>query len=358
VIAFTAIPRKGYEGAAPRGRIADEGDLAALTAAFHPNIEHVRISTDGRSPIDPLDRNFQLYERPLLNLCNSAWADAIKDSARERGLKVLLSADMGNLSLSYSGEHLLSRLLGGGRILRLAREALALRREGTRLRSVAAMALGPWVPPALWRSLARIRGTSSGLESYSAISEAGAEAMAIGKRAEQSGLDLAFRPRRDGTETRLWALGRVDPGAIQKGNLAGWGIDGRDPTADRRLVEFCLAVPLEHYLSNGVFRSLARRALADRVPAAVLAERRKGYQAADWHEGLSAAGENLRDEADRIEAAALARDLIDIERLRRLASIPPDADWSDRHIIRSYRHVLLRGMSAGHFLRRALRSNG
>jgi asparagine synthase (glutamine-hydrolysing) len=294
----------------------------------------------------------------LLNLCNSAWADAIKDEARDRGLKVLLNAEMGNLTLSYSGEHLLPHLLAGARIARLAREALALRREGTSLRGIAAMAVGPWIPPSLWKHLARIRGTSWGLESYSALSEAGAESAGVRRRAEQRGLDLAFRPRSDGVETRLWALGRVDPGAIQKGNLAGWGIDFRDPTADRRLVEFCLRVPLDQYLSKGVFRSLARRALADRIPQAVLEERRKGYQAADWHLGLAEAGGDLREEADRIGAAAQARGLIDVDRLHHLASIPPGADWKDRRVIRSYRHILLRGLSAGHFLRRASRSNG
>jgi asparagine synthase (glutamine-hydrolysing) len=36
-------------------------------------------------------------------------------------------------------------------------------------------------------------------------------------------------------------------------------------------------------------RSLAKRALADRLPQAVLNETKKGYQAVDWHEGLTAA---------------------------------------------------------------------
>ena len=41
-------------------------------------------------------------------------------------------------------------------------------------------------------------------------------------------------------------------------------------------------------LKKGVRRPLARAALADRLPAAVLDERRKGYQAADWSEGMGA----------------------------------------------------------------------
>lgn len=358
VIAFTAVPRDGFDGPVPKGRIADEGPLAALTAASHPNIEHVRVSTEGCSPLDPLSRNFHLYERPLPNLCNSTWANAIKDRARERGLKVLLNAEMGNLTLSYSGEHFLAELAGRGALLPLARQALALRHNGTRLRTVAAMAVGPWVPAALWRPLAKLRGTSFGLESYSALSARGAAAAGVADRAEERGLDLAFRPRRDPVEARLWALRRVDSGPIQKGNLAGWGIDGRDPTGDRRLVEFCLRVPPEQFLAGGIFRSLARRALADRVPEAVLAERRKGYQAADWRQGLVAAQEELRLQAERLESVAPARQLLDVARLRELAATLAADGAAGPQATRSYRLALLRGISAGHFLGSATRSNG
>jgi asparagine synthase (glutamine-hydrolysing) len=78
---------------------------------------------------------------------------------------------------------------------------------------------------------------------------------------------------------------RVDLGNYNKGMLAGWGLDWRDPTADRRLVEYCLSVPMEQYLGAGERRWLGRRALSDRLPAAVLDAKDRGYQAVDWHEG-------------------------------------------------------------------------
>jgi asparagine synthase (glutamine-hydrolysing) len=78
-----------------------------------------------------------------------------------------------------------------------------------------------------------------------------------------------------------------DIGTGGKSALAGWGIDVRDPTADQRLVEFCLNVPAGQYLKDGISRSLAKRAFADRLPRAVLNETKKGYQTVDWHEGLT-----------------------------------------------------------------------
>src|SRR5579872_1687231 len=79
VHAFTAVPREGYPGASGPDRINDEGPLAAAVAALYPNIDHTLILSERRSPLANLDRNFLLYERPLLNLCNNVWSDAIND---------------------------------------------------------------------------------------------------------------------------------------------------------------------------------------------------------------------------------------------------------------------------------------
>ena len=128
VQAFTAVPRKGYVDTARKPRLIDEGPLAAATARLYPNLEHVLIRTGGRSPLQSLDRNFQLYERPILNLCNTVWFDAISDAVRDRGLRVLLTGSMGNLTLSYNGAELLPELVRSGRLLRWFGEARGLHR--------------------------------------------------------------------------------------------------------------------------------------------------------------------------------------------------------------------------------------
>src|SRR5207302_503485 len=88
VIAFTAVPRAECELRVPNGLIGDEGPLAAVTAAMHANIEHVLTRGGDRSPLDTLDRNFFLYDRPVLNLCNDVWWNPINDAVRARGPSV------------------------------------------------------------------------------------------------------------------------------------------------------------------------------------------------------------------------------------------------------------------------------
>ncbi|MEA3035737.1 MAG: hypothetical protein QOH04_1502 [Sphingomonadales bacterium] len=354
VVAYTAVPREGYDGPFVANTIGDEGALAAATAAMHPNIDHVLVRTTGRTPLDHLDRQFLLYERPVLNLCNATWADAINDDARARGLNVLLTGQMGNMSFSYAGMEHLPELLARGRLLRLAATAFALFRGGTRAGTIAAQTIGPFLPRPLWQAIGRLRGGGKGLADYSLIR---AEEAALQARASRRGLDLSYRPRRDPAATRLWVLARTDPGTLNKGTLAGWGLDTRDPTADRRLMEFCLRVPAEQYLRGGMPRALARQGLADRLPDVVLNERLKGLQASDWHEGLTAARDVLAEEVEGLARSPAAAAAVDLERLKRLLADWPEGRWADKDVVQHYRLALLRGVSAGHFIRKVTGSN-
>jgi asparagine synthase (glutamine-hydrolysing) len=356
VTAFTSVPREGYDSRDVRNAFADEGPYAAEVAAMYPNMDHV-IVPNGGSPFADLDRYFFVYERPVLNLCNSVWMHRIMEVARDRGLSVLLSGARGNMSFSYDGMPLLTQLLSSGRLARLARESWALVRNGTRVGTVAAQTLGPFLPVPLWQAISRLRGKGRKLTDYTAINPDAVQALRIAERAAERRLDLSYRPRRDPIETRLWVLQRIDTGNYNKGHLAGWGIDVRDPTADRRLVEFCLTVPADQYLRRGVRRALARTAFADRLPASIVNQPLKGYQAADWHEGLTAARDELDSELGRIAACGEAGATVDHAKMRALAEAMPSAGWHRPETTQKYRLGLLRGVSAGHFLRKAAGSN-
>jgi asparagine synthase (glutamine-hydrolysing) len=359
VVAFTAVPREGYNGPAPRNRFVDEGPHAAATVSLYPNIEHVLVSSEGRSPLDDLDRAFALYELPMLNLCNVGWSNSIFDAARERRLTVLLVGERGNQSLSHNGMELLPELVCSRKWIAWCREARALvARGGMRWRGVLANTFGPWCPPGLWVWLNKVaKGHAFEVTNYSGIHPRQLAELDLQRRAKERNVDLIYRPWSDSFAMRLWALRWGDPGNYTKGALGGWHIDYRDPTADIRLVEFCLGVPSDQFLRNGVQKALARRALADRLPAVVLDETRKGLQAADWHERLTQVRDRLAVELDRLNACAPARKALDLPRLHQLVENWPAGGWERDEIMVPYRVALLRAVSAGHFLRRATRAN-
>jgi asparagine synthase (glutamine-hydrolysing) len=356
VAAFTSAPRRGYKGC-PAGAFADEESKAALVASQHPNIDHFILRGPWTSLFDAADRNYFLYDRPVLNLCNMAWSDAINSAARKEGGRVMLSGRRGNMGLSYSGMQYLATLLQKGKVRELASLASALLAHKIRIGTIAAQAVGPFLPLPIWRGIQRLRGKVVSLGDYSAVRLEIVARLDLPARAQELGLDLSYRPSRDGVVHRLGALADVDLGNYNKGQLAGWGLDARDPLGDRRLIEFCLRIPEEQFTLGGVPRSLARRALADRLPPAILDEKKKGYQGADWHEALTAAREEVAGDLDRLGEIAATAETLDLAGMKRLVERWPSGSWHSPRITRDYRLKLLRGLSVGHFLRKASGSN-
>ncbi len=353
--AFTAVP--SIEVAVSRGTIADEGPLAATTAAFHPNIDHVRVVSATGSPVALMDRQFQLFERPVLNPSNAVWSEAINDAAQARAIGVLLTGQMGNFTISHDGYQQLPMLLRAmqwGRLFVLMRR---LSRRGLSVKGLVALTLGPFVSPGLWNRVLRVVGRELPLGSYSALRTGAFDDLDVGGRAKARDLDLSYRPWADSVAMRLWGMKRVDLGVYNKGTLAGWGLDLRDPTADRRLIELALRVPEAQYILDGVPRSLARRAFADRLPPQVIDEHRRGFQGADWHIGMAAARHEIAAELDSFERCAGADQLVDVARLRRALDDWPQGGWNDEAVSWLYRNAMLRGVAAGHFLRKVARTN-
>jgi asparagine synthase (glutamine-hydrolysing) len=359
VIAFTGVPREGYNGVGPPNRIIDEGPYAAATTALYSNIEHVVVPNEGRSPLADLDRRFLLFDRPVLGICATGWSNSLDNAIRKRKLRVALSGHLGNLGLSYDGVELLPELFSSGRWLRLWREASALVGAGQmRWRGVLARTFAPWCPPALWVWVNKIAsGYALDVGDFTAIHPRRLAELNLSVRARAQFNEIAHRRWKDGFVMRLHFFQTMDPGNFQKGALGNVQVDYRDPTSDVRLLEFCLSVPTEQFLHNGMLRSLARRALADRLPKQVLDEPRKGLQVADWHEDLAAARDRVVDELDRLEACPAAAGALDLPRLRRLTENWPSGGWERNEVGLQYRYTLLRAIAVGHFLRRATGSN-
>ncbi len=68
--------------------------------------------------------------------------------------------------------------------------------------------------------------------------------------------------------------------------FADFSMEGRHPFYDRRLVEFCLALPAEQKLSAGFNRVVARRALVNCLPRAIRCRVDKSSNAAVFYRGL------------------------------------------------------------------------
>jgi len=84
-----------------------------------------------------------------------------------------------------------------------------------------------------------------------------------------------------------------------------YALQGRDPTNDLRVIQYCLSVPSEQYAQNGLDRALIRNAMENYLPDTVrLNQRVRGIQAADsihrmlpnWKQFISQVEEMRKDQ--------------------------------------------------------------
>lgn len=351
LLAYTAVPREGYSGVS-KGRHVDEGPGARALAARFANIEHVLIRSGGTSPLKNLEANVEALDGAPRNPCNMVWIDAIQADAQERGAKVLLSGQMGNMTISYTGEQLLPALLGQGRWLEWWRQVNALKRREPwrRWRGQLSQSVGPYLPAGVWSGLQRWRARSQVLTDYSAIHPDFMARMDSAQRARKAGWDLSYRPWADGRRMRIAVLNRADRGD-HFAAVNAQGLEKRDPTADRRLVEYCLAVPDRQYLHDGQTRSLLHRLMGDVLPPEILHARSKGLQAADWHEGVGADLATMRAELDGLKAHGSPGNYLDLQAMECALDDWPSENWHSHETTQTFRLKLLRGMSVATFIR-------
>jgi asparagine synthase (glutamine-hydrolysing) len=130
----------------------------------------------------------------------------------------------------------------------------------------------------------------------------------------------------------------------------GWQLDFRDPTYDRRVVEFCLTVPLEEFLRGGQLRSLVRRAMVGRLPASTLRRTQRGRQSADWYVNVGTVRSRMAAEVVRLQSSPLASRMLDLARMRSLIENWPSSGFERLDVNRSHHIALTRGFSVGRFL--------
>ncbi|MGJ4953896.1 asparagine synthetase B family protein [Bradyrhizobium sp. HKCCYLS20291] len=355
--AFTAVPGDGFDGhGIPRNRIWNEGPLASVVAAAHPNIDHVLVPNEG-DLFDALDQVDGGAGLPARAPSNQVWIDAIGRAARQRGVTVLLTGAMGNMSVSYDGIGFLTHLARSGRWITLARHLSALHRRGKSWAMLGNRVVAPLLPTRLRRPLRQwLRRPEPVLSQFSAMSSAfAAEHGVLAEALTMSG-DVGATALGE-SEVRLAVFGRLDRALPLRGARRRFGITTLDPTADRRVIEFCLAIPPEQFLLGGEDRSLIRRAMRGVLPDAVRLERRRGMQSADWPRHLTAARAEIEAEIARLQNSPLASACLDLPRLRRLLDHwpkdgAPGAGWHDVEVTYEYQLALLRGLATGRFLRR------
>lgn len=263
---------------------SDERQYIDQVLAARRFVPHM-IDGDAVTPLDDLERVLwhqdEPFNAPNFSLSRSGWR-----AASASGVRVLLDGVFGDNVVSHGREHMQS-LAARWHLVPLARELKAYIRKAdpdapvleTVTRYIVEHGVKPYVP-------------ESGMRAWRALHGRAQEPAAV-----QSGLfEAGYRVRND-LERRLADADRRDrrPKSARHAHVASlcgglvesaleiygrgcgeFALESRFPYLDKRLVEFCLAIPGEQKVSQGYTRAIARRALKDYLPEAIRLRHDKG----------------------------------------------------------------------------------
>jgi asparagine synthase (glutamine-hydrolysing) len=353
LVAFTGVPRSGFDGPVPNGHYADETPYVDAIARAVPNIDVTYVRNDECDDFAELERFFIALEGPVRNPTNLGWVLAILRLARAQGRRVLLGGLYGNYTISWNGWSQAAAHLKGGRLLTACRQWQLYYRRTSYSRWVALRKLlaEPLVPERLsnWADRRRHPTRIAAWQDHAAIRPDFAAAMAVDARAQKVGHDFLYRMRQD---ERLRGLAQIDyVGDWHAAEKAVTGVEVRDPTADLDVISYCFGVPLEQYLAEGIDRSLIRRAMWGLLPDMVLTNHLSGLQAADWYEKLETQRGELARQIAELRESPLVRRVIDLVRLERAIKNWPTGGWHTAEVFQEYNLALTRGVAGGRFLR-------
>lgn len=300
------------------------------------------IRGDRISPMEDLDA-FLRFEDEASWVCNMCLHWAMHRCAAEQGVRVFLDGLGGDEVVSH-GIPRLAELLRSGRLPELA---VSVARLGTHfrrspIRILGRQAIRPLLPPALRRAWTAVRGMQSPAHVPGPlVSRDLAERTSLLERQERR---KAARPRVPKTVRGFHYLGLVD-GITSAGfeSLdrvgASFSLEPRYPFHDKRLVEYCLALPGRQKFRWGWTRLCLRHAMEGTLPEPVRWRGGKADLSAQFVEGF------LGFERNRIEGVVFDHPehiaaYVDVARLRDIyRAYAVEGSWKDAELL--WRPVML-----------------
>jgi asparagine synthase (glutamine-hydrolysing) len=360
---FTWVPEDGWDGLTEAHCYGDETPYVKAIAAQYPAIDLNLIDAKGFGHYHKQEELLHAMEMPIRNALNVNWLHAILQEAKERGIKVMLSGDMGNMTLSYRGDGIYTHLWRQREYRQLFKELVYLNRNPIAFTRRAFTELaGPLAPDWFWHLKEWLRGRGNDDRDrwlrYVAINPEVGREMRIPERAKATGFNFFGRPPAIERDLWIWMLTRhvaSENGDIMQGFSAMYGIEMRDPFSNRRLMEWCLGVPEEQFHRDGVGRHLIKRLMKGVLPDSVLFKPLNvGRQNSDWHLRMTRDLPRMREDLKQFSADPDIARMIDIPRLEALLDDWPDQTVTKRDDDRSFFlpvHVPL-ALQAGRFVQR------
>lgn len=284
---YTSVPEQGYVSEYHPYYIVNEKDYVEITKNHLGNLICSYLELPGINAFDGAVECMDKLELPYKALQNVRWMREIAYQAGVDGCRILLNGQYGNATISFGdfGTNIYTHFRKL-HFLKILREINAYHKRDNYSRK------------RLLKSSINIIKTNMFHRGYN--DESLFEHVYLNPELIQKyNLKDRFIHKHNGYENQYMTLGEMKALMVNKNALMqigefetrislDTGVLLRDPTRDRRLIEFCLKLPETQFVDQGLERRLVRGYLEGFLPSEIIGDRKhRGMQSADMIDRLA-----------------------------------------------------------------------
>lgn len=295
---YSSIPVEDFNDWTPRHHFPDERPFISETVDYVGNIEDHYLSLDDKNSYADIDEWLEIIETPYKSFENSFWVKGIFEQASKEEIGILLSGARGNFSISWGPAfEYYGHLLKSIKWIRFARELKSYSRNIGVGRKRLLQIIGKRAFPFL--------DNEEHYQFPMLINPDFAKKMNIFDKLQKYGMGVDGLTGLTIFNQRKYLIGNefiwnTNGTTISKLSLQ-YGLLMRDPTNDIRVINYCMSIPLDQFINNGMDRALIRKATKGYLPDKVrLNQKSKGVQGVDWVHRMIPCWTDLIEEAKQL----------------------------------------------------------
>ncbi|MCM3412444.1 asparagine synthase-related protein [Metabacillus litoralis] len=281
---FSYIPPSDFTDYTPKHLVANEKPYIKSTVNYIGGLKDHYFDFEGRDSYSEIDSVMSHMETPYKFYVNSFWLKGMFEQANKMDIGILLNGGRGNLSISWGDAFpFYAQLLKRFKWVRLLSEVKSFSNNvGSGRKTILSSVLNQAFPilqrnsnlstthtPLINQEFANRTRVYDKLRNLYEIDKTGQSLIKDSVALRKQHFEQLFQWNASNSLAAKLSL-----------HYSVWK---RDPTNDLRVIRFCMSIPHEQYVQNGLNRALIRRATENYLPDNVrLNMRVRGVQGVDW----------------------------------------------------------------------------
>lgn len=298
IFTYTSVPLASYSVKEDHVFMEDETESVRETADFLGNLEPYFIDMPG---VDGWNGRFEAMrniEMPYKSPQNLLWMPECMKQARLKGSRIMLTGSYGNTTISFTEfKRYMNELLLRFRFVKFEQElnqfqkVMNFDKRYARKRIIKDLLKSKWKAVKIEKNKKVLFKNSYARNEMLQKTNAASRMRHLNKRYIKAAYNHRIQKFLINQETALRQIGEIE----EKFTLYT-GVLLRDPTRDKRILEFCMSLPISQFIKDGEERRLVSVYLKDIMPPSVLNSGLKGKQSADFCYRLSLRWDEIRRE--------------------------------------------------------------